>query len=141
MVLSPETFPGYLNYVYYTTLKKEEVKGSTETSLLKKKNLWRDNTQLKSPATSMSLTQRNTRRLWPLTQKISFTNIQLLFQRWLCMHCTKCALEAYLNIFVLERLPITIRVGEDELFFMNNLWHKRIFFIIFLPLCSLIDLL
>ena len=66
--MSPETFPGYLNYVYYSTVKKVSKREQRDTSI-KKKNLFRNNTQLKSPATFTSYPEEYKAALTPDSKK------------------------------------------------------------------------
>lgn len=68
MVLSPETFPGYLNYVYHTTKERVRKREHRDKSI-EKKNLLRNNAQLKSPATSTSYPEEYTAALTPWIKK------------------------------------------------------------------------
>ena len=104
MVLSPETFPGYLNYVYYTTVKKVSKRGQRDTSI-KKKNRFRNN-NLKSPATSTSYPEEYKAALTPNSKNIIHQQPALISTLIMHAMCKVC-IGAYLNIFVLERLPIT----------------------------------
>lgn len=65
--MSPETFPGCLNYVYHTT--KERVREREHRDKSIEKNLLRDNIQLKSPAPSTSYPEEYKAALTPWIKK------------------------------------------------------------------------
>lgn len=107
--------------MYTTPLKKELGKGSTETSLLEKKNLLQDNIQLKSPATSTSYPEEYKAALTPWIKK-NIIHQQLALISTSIMHALyKVCMGSLLEYICSRKIINYQRIAEEELFFMSSL--------------------